>query len=379
MDVPSRSTRGARVGISRVTLSEQADLSEIPEEEGQPLRRAEESDTEAIAAVANAVSERLYGEAVVSAEEIRRWFAYAGLEIRVVEMNGEIVGYMDVERRAGGRILVDVCVHPDAWESATASTLIGAAEAWARAHAREGDFLRAWAFEREDYLRRALDERGYRFIRHHLFMLIELRREPPEPKWPDGILVRRFRPADARAVYEADVEAFSDHWDFQPEPFALWRERTVERDDFDPSLWLIAWDGEDVAGYSLNSWHASGDPTYGWIHVLGVRRPWRRRGLGSALLRASFSEFARRGAMRVGLAVDAENLTGAVALYEHVGMRAVRRYDIYEKLLSSGLASKPRRGRCQRRCRIVALYRKSDRWRQLDTSGTTAILSRRAD
>jgi ribosomal protein S18 acetylase RimI-like enzyme len=63
--------------------------------------------------------------------------------------------------------------------------------------------------------------------------------------------------------------------------------------------------------------------------------------LGSALLLASFSEFGRRGATRVGLAVDAENLTGAVALYERVGMSPVRRYDIYEKRWSSGLASKP--------------------------------------
>jgi mycothiol synthase len=248
---------------------------------------------------------------------------------------------MDVERRAGGRIQMDVCVHPDAWGSAAASTLIGAAEAWARADTREGDFMRAFAFEREDYLRQALEDRGYGFIRHHLFMLIELSSEPPDPGWPEGILVRPFRPGDERAVYEADMEAFSDHWDFQVEPFALWRERTIERDDFDPSLWLIAWDGEDVAGFSLNSWHSSGDPTYGWVHVLGVRRPWRRRGLGSALLRASFCEFARRGATRVGLAVDAENLTGAVALYERVGMSAVRRYDIYEKRWSSGLASKP--------------------------------------
>jgi mycothiol synthase len=299
------------------------------------VRPAAHSDAEAVAGVANAVSERLYGEKAVSAEEIRRWFSYAGVETGIVEMNDRVVGYMDVERRAGGRIHLDVCVHPDTWESTTASALIGAAESWARAHAQEGDVLRAFAWEREDYLRQALEERGYRFIRHHLYMLNELAPEPSEPEWPQGILVQSFRSGEERVVYEADMEAFSDHWDFQAEPFAAWRERTVERNDFDPSLWLIAWDREDVAGFSLNSWHSSGDPTYGWVHVLGVRRPWRRRGLGSALLRASFCEFARRGATRVGLAVDAENLTGAVALYERVGMRAVRRYDIFEKRLET--------------------------------------------
>jgi hypothetical protein len=181
----------------------------------------------------------LYGEADVSPEEIRRWFAHA--EAHIVEMNDRVVGYMDVERRAGGRIQVDVCVHPDAWESTTADAVIDAAEAWARANSREGDFLRAFAFEREDYLRQALEKRGYRFIRHHLHMLIELPREPRGPEWPEGILVQPFQSGNEGVVYEADVEAF-DHWDFQAEPFAVWRERTVERDDFAPSLCLIAWD-----------------------------------------------------------------------------------------------------------------------------------------
>jgi hypothetical protein len=151
------------------------------------------SDAEAIAAVANATSESLYGEPAVSAEEIRRWFAYTGLETRIVEMNDRVVGYMDVERRAGGRIQLDVCVHPDAWESSAASALVGAAEAWARAGAREGDLLRAFAFEREAYLRLALEEHGYRLIRHHLYMLIDLSREPSQPEWPEGIRVEPFR------------------------------------------------------------------------------------------------------------------------------------------------------------------------------------------
>jgi hypothetical protein len=73
--------------------------------------------------------------------------------------------------------------------------------------------MRAFAFEREDYLRQALEDRGYRFIRHHLFMLIKLSSEPPDPGWPEGIIVRPFRPGDERAVYEADMEAFSDHCD----------------------------------------------------------------------------------------------------------------------------------------------------------------------
>ena len=69
----------------------------------------------------------------------------------------------------------------------------------------------------------------------------------------------------------------------------------------------------------------------GWVGVLAVRRPWRRRGLGEALLRESFALFAERGKRAAGLGVDAENTTGAVALYERVGMHVVRRSDTWER------------------------------------------------
>jgi ribosomal protein S18 acetylase RimI-like enzyme len=129
------------------------------------------------------------------------------------------------------------------------------------------------------------------------------------------------------------MDSFADHWDFRPQSFAQWRGFTVDREDFDPSLWWLVEDRGELAALSLNRWHFSGDPRFGWVEVLGVRPPWRRRGLGAALLRHSFQDFRARGATRVGLGVDAENTTGAVRLYERVGMRVVRRNDIYEKTL----------------------------------------------
>ena len=79
--------------------------------------------------------------------------------------------------------------------------------------------------------------------------------------------------------------------------------------------------------------HWSGDPEHGYVSVLAVRRPWRKRGLGTALLQHSFAEMKRRGMKRATLGVDAENLTGAVALYERAGMHVEHRYDCYQKLL----------------------------------------------
>ncbi|MBD0349195.1 MAG: GNAT family N-acetyltransferase, partial [Thermoleophilia bacterium] len=102
---------------------------------------------------------------------------------------------------------------------------------------------------------------------------------------------------------------------------------------FDPALWFIAYDGDEIAGFSLCRPRESGDPDMGWVSVLGVRRPWRRRGLALALLRHSFVELHRRGKKRVGLGVDAENTTGALRLYERAGMHVDRRWDTWEKIV----------------------------------------------
>ena len=88
-----------------------------------------------------------------------------------------------------------------------------------------------------------------------------------------------------------------------------------------PDLWWLVRDGDEIAGVCLNRMGDAGEPDHGYVHILGVRRPWRRRGLGEALLRHSFRDFWRRGvSTRVSLDVDGENTTGAVRLYERVGM-----------------------------------------------------------
>jgi ribosomal protein S18 acetylase RimI-like enzyme len=87
-----------------------------------------------------------------------------------------------------------------------------------------------------------------------------------------------------------------------------------------------------VAGFSINRYRMG----IGWIGTLGVRRPWRKRGLGEALLHYSFDEFYKRGMKTISLGVDAQNPTGATRLYEKVGMRAASEFVTYEKELRPG-------------------------------------------
>ena len=99
---------------------------------------------------------------------------------------------------------------------------------------------------------------------------------------------------------------------------------------------MIAWEGEEIAGFALNRYRTG----IGWIRMLGVRRPWRKRGLGEALLFHSFGEFYRRGMKTIGLGVNAHNPTGATRLYQKVGMYAASGHVTYEKELRPGRETK---------------------------------------
>ena len=170
--------------------------------------------------------------------------------------------------------------------------------------------------------------RGFTFARSFRHMQIDLGGTPDPGELPEGIVIRGIEPGrDLPSAYAIFLEAFEGEWGYRVIPFEEWRALEVDTPGSDPGLWLMAIDGEEPVG-ALNAivWGERG-----WVGELGVRREWRRRGLGSALLRRSFAIFAERGLPRVMLNVDFDNPTGAMHLYERVGMRVVRGFDVYEK------------------------------------------------
>jgi len=180
--------------------------------------------------------------------------------------------------------------------------------------------------------RHLLERHDYAAVRFFMRMVADLDASPPPPVWPDGITVRSWESAaDDRPAYLALEEAFRDHWGHVPADFGAWSRKG---DRFDPGLWFFAFDGAVIVG-ALVGWHSLGA---GWVDQLGVRRPWRTRGLGLALLRQAFAEFYRRGWTRGWLDVDAESETGATRLYERAGMRADsdNATALYRKELRSG-------------------------------------------
>jgi mycothiol synthase len=300
------------------------------------LRPAAVSDAEAIAEICNAASAALDASGDADAAEIRRWFELPDLELLVAERDGRVVGYLDIAmRRDGANFDLDVRLPPGERRSGLADTLVAAGEDAARSKAASGATVRGFAEQRDEELAGALRRAGYGIVRHSFEMHTELVGDLPQPRWPDGIAVRSYdHDRDEVVVYECVQEAFADHWDFHPETIDRWQSFALTGDRFDPGLWWLAEDRDDLAGVCLDFWHHSGDPTYGWVGTLCVRRPWRRRGLALAFLRHSFSDFAERGATQVGLGVDAANTTGAGRLYERAGMTVRRRSDTYEKRLA---------------------------------------------
>ena len=202
---------------------------------------------------------------------------------------------------------------------------------WAEARGREvGARLFSGSWATNEPLLRALEERGFGPVRHSYRMEIDLAELPPEATWPDGIEVRTFRSGDERVFYALEQETFEDSWEPITVSFEDWTHTFLEGSRFAPDLWFLALAGDEPAGFAICYPHP-GDPELGRVALLGVRRPWRRRGLGRALLLEAFAAFRELGLARGSLGVDSESPTGANRLYESAGMHVSARFDVYEK------------------------------------------------
>lgn len=256
----------------------------------------------------------------------------------VTTSDEKIIAFADVEELEHVRNFAYVRVLPEYAGTGIYEYLLQQTEQWARrqislARPDARVSLSSWIAPHNEAARRGLLEQGFQEIRRHWRMEIEFHEVPPAPQWPENITVRTFQPGEERLVFDTDEEAFKDHWGHLPMDFERWKHWTIERENFDPTLWFLAFEGYRIAGISL----CKREHEFGWVDTLGVLRPWRRQGLGMALLLHSFNEFYRRGWRKAGLGVDSQNLTGATRLYERAGMHVARTFVTYEKELRPGV------------------------------------------
>ncbi|HJT56758.1 MAG TPA: GNAT family N-acetyltransferase, partial [Ktedonobacteraceae bacterium] len=244
-----------------------------------------------------------------------------------------------MEQRMHAKLFTYVRVRPGYEDRGIGEQLLQLAEAWGHQQMAEADpevrvTLNSWASSKNEVAQQRLDRAGFEAIRRHWRMEIDMEVAPPEPVWPEGITVRTFQPGMDRQVFEMIDTAFQDHWGHMPGNFEDWRHWMIGRETFDPTLWFLAFEGEQMAGGALCV--DIMDMDIGWVDQLAVLRLWRRKGVGMALLHHAFGEFYKRGRRKVGLGVDSQNLTGAVRLYERAGMHVARQYISYQKELRAG-------------------------------------------
>jgi len=282
-----------------------------------------------------ALESSLYGGSTFSQADLEDEWSDLDPEqnARVVCDGARIVGYGAV-REPGGIGRAEGYVHPDALGRGIGRMVATRLEEDA---ARRGAHaIRNSVLEADSAGRRLLESLGYVAVRVFREMRIELDAPPPAPDWPDGLRAVPFDPDhDARDFHAASEEAFAEHWGRTPRDFESWSKRTMASGRLDPTLWCVVRAGDEIAGGTICT---AGTYGGGFVLALFTRRPWRRRGVGAALLGDAFGRFWERGERSVGLGVDAANDTGAFRLYERARMTPALGWVIYEKSLGDRLA-----------------------------------------
>lgn len=215
----------------------------------------------------------------------------------------------------------------DYWERGIASLMLQYAEEKCKEIASEKHTgmdrrFRIWRKKKAIETVKFLQQKGYSVERYFFGMNRPIDLPLDDHPLPSGLEIRPVEPAHYRTIWNADNEAFRDHWGYS-EPsedmFEAWQNDRM----FKPELWKIAWDGDRVAGIVQNMLDEEENHTYnrkrGYTENISVGRQWRGKGVASALIAESIRMFRAMGMDHTHLSVDAENLSGALKLYQNLG------------------------------------------------------------
>jgi mycothiol synthase len=317
-------------------------LETIPD--GFALRAPTVDDAEAIAELVNEVSMAEAGIPWTTTEETRDVLtsperAAPSPDVVLIDEDGSVAGYLESWTSDPAERSLVAFVRPALWGRGLNTWLIHHGEAWATENLRGSGSPRALRLSRfidNESAGRLFVSLGYHYIRTFWVMRVDLGRSRVETPDAEGVAIRPFDPdSDVERVYEALREAFDDHWGGPFHSLEQWRHRSIDGEgaNFDPTLWFVAEEGDEVVGAICCTATTPRAEDTGEVGYLAVRRPWRRRGVALALLVTAFAELGRRGIARGELSVDSENPTGATKLYERAGMQVAYGWDVWEKAL----------------------------------------------
>jgi mycothiol synthase len=198
--------------------------------------------------------------------------------------------------------------------------------------------LSSWPDEDQVGATRLYASEGYAIVRYGFLMVRDLADPIPDRALPAGLEIRPVVESDHRRIWDADTEAFRDHWnpaERTDADFLSW----FAEPDLDTSMWRVAWDGDEVAGSVMSFiWSSENEGLgiqRGWLEHVSVRRPWRRMGLASALMASALVGLREAGMTEAALGVDAENVSGALRVYEAMGFRRAKTGVAYRKAFTS--------------------------------------------
>jgi GNAT superfamily N-acetyltransferase len=322
----------------------------LPQLDGFEFRRfAGPSDYPHFARIITAWSKGVGDDRVETPEGIAS--GYENLErcdpehdLVVVERDGRPVAYSRVwwdEEAGGPHLYRHACfVDPQVGGRGIGAALFAWNESRlnevAAAHDVDEQLLEAWNDDRNVAATTLIRDAGYEPVTYAAEMVRPTVDDLPDCPLPDGLEIRPVRDEDIREIWEADVEAFRDHWGFVEQTEADYQ-RFLAFPYHDPTLWKIAWDDEGPAGQvksfidtALNDEHGK---RRGWTESISTARRWRRRGVAKALIVQSIRELASRGMTEVALGVHTENPNGAFDLYLGLGYEVVATWTTYRKPL----------------------------------------------
>jgi len=247
----------------------------------------------------------------------------ANRDTRLVFEDAELVAWAELYR---GRAEADV--RPSHRGRGIGATLLR----WTEERARELDEARVNQTKTDSNAgaRDLFLSKGYEPSWISWFIRMQLDEPPPPPEVPDGITIRPYRETDGRDVHRVIDGAFTDWPGRDPEPYEVWASMITAHPAFRPELSPLAFDGDELVGAVIA--YDYPDAGEGWISQLATKATHRRRGIAQALLRTAFRRFHERGRTVAGVSTDSR--TGALGLYEKVGMKVVRQYTRYTKRLS---------------------------------------------
>lgn len=321
-------------------------IAEVPE--GYELRAASVEDAPVIAELINACLVAEIGTPWTSVEETRDDLTAPGRDIEhddvlLVANDGTPAGYLQLWADVAPHTVLEAIayVRPSLSGRGLSAWLLRLGEERARdklylAPPGERVVLDVARFAHNEPAGRLFESLGYEYARTFWMMRIELEGDPPPPEVSAGIRIRTFELGrDEGALHAAFSEAFAEHWGHPFPSLEQWLHFELEGEGsgFDPSLWFLAVEGDEVVGAACCRASTARHADAAQVNDLAVRKPWRRRGVGLALLQAAFGEFHRRGIPRAELGVDSENATGATRLYERAGMHVEYAWEFWEKEL----------------------------------------------